>query len=166
MISKMWKAIILWCCNTVFVGTHFFKVKRILLNTCKGVKVGYGTCIVTPIRIPVVSTLSIGDHCWINRDFTLEGNGKVIIGNKCDLAPTVTMTTGSHQIGDANRRAGQGFSGEIIVGDGCWLGNRSLILPNVHVGKGVIVAAGAVVTKNISDNILVGGVPAKYLHDL
>lgn len=166
MIYKFWKALVLWFCNKVLIGTHFFKMKRFLLNSCKGVKIGYGSCIVTPVRIPVVSTLTVGDNCWINRDFTIEGNGKVIIGNNCDFGPTVTMTTGSHQIGNENRRAGSGFCGEIMVGDGCWLGNRSVILPNVHIGTGCVVAAGAVVIKSIPNNKLVGGVPAIVLRDL
>ena len=166
MISKLYKVFILWICNNVFRGVHFFKIKRILLNSCKGITIGEGTCVVTPIFLPLMSEFVIGNNCWINRDFTFEGNGIVCIGNNCDLGPTVTMTTGSHQIGDENRRAGKGYCGIIKIEDGCWLGNRSVILPNCTVGKSTIVAAGAIVTQNIKENLLVGGVPARKIRDL
>lgn len=166
MLDKIKKAIILWICNYILRGVHFFSIKRALLNSCKGISIGKGSCIVTPIHMPLVSELVVGTECWLNRDFTIEGNGKVFIGNNCDLGPTVTMTTGSHKIGDERRRAGEGFCGTINVENGCWLGNRCVILPDCTIGKSSVVAAGAIVTKNISENTLVGGCPAKIIRKL
>ena len=165
-MSKLWKLLIMWICNHIFCATHFFQIKRKLLNSCKGITIGEGTCIVTPMRIPLVSELYIGKGCWINRDFTIEGNGKVYIGDNCALAPTVTMVTGSHLIGDSSKRAGEGFCGSIFVGDGCWLCNKSSILANCKIGNGTVIAAGAVVTKDIPSNVLAGGVPSRVLKTL
>ena len=166
ILERTKKNIIIGIVNHIFKGTRFFNIKRILLNSCKGIKIEKNLKIVTPIHIPAWSSLYIGQETWVGRDFTMEGNGKVFIGSNCDLGPTVTMTTGSHKIGDERRRAGEGFCGTINVENGCWLGNRCVILPDCTIGKSSVVAAGAIVTKNISENTLVGGCPAKIIRNL
>lgn len=165
-IKKMYKSSCVFLCNKILKGTHFFKLKRLILNSCDGVKIGKGTKIVTPIHLPNLSNLIIGNDCWINRDFRLEGNGKVTIGNNVDIAPTVTCATGSHYIGDSNRRAGKGYCGNINIGEGSWIGIGSIILSNINIENSCIIAAGAVVTKNTFSNSLWGGVPARFLKEL
>jgi acetyltransferase-like isoleucine patch superfamily enzyme len=83
------------------------------------------------------------------------------IGSDCDIAPEVAFLTGTHEIGTQLRRAGKGKAGPIRVGDGTWIGARSVILQGITIGSGCIVAAGSVVTSNIAPNTLVAGVPAK-----
>ncbi|MEE1084340.1 MAG: DapH/DapD/GlmU-related protein [Paludibacteraceae bacterium] len=72
----------------------------------------------------------------------------------------------SHVIGDETKRAGRGTYGNIIIGDGTWIGARSTILSGVSVGKGCIIAAGSIVNKDVPDNTMVGGVPAKIIKRL
>ena len=74
--------------------------------------------------------------------------------------------TGSHQTGPSERRAGAGTAKEIVVESGCWIGARVLVLGGVTIGAGSIVAAGAVVTRDVAPNTLVAGVPAVKKKDL
>lgn len=163
---RLHKRIVLFWVNTILSGTHCFRVKLILLNTCKGIKIEKGTKIVSPIYLPPLCELEIGKNCWIGRDFSIEGAGKVFIGDNCDLAPMVTCVTGTHEIGDIDRRAGKGKNSSIVIGTGSWLGTRVIVLPNKHIDKAVIVGAGSVVTKDLSSNAIYAGNPAKKIRDL
>lgn len=66
------------------------------------------------------------------------------------------------------RKCGGGvsLSAPITIEDGCWIGASVTILPGVRIGKGCVIAAGAVVTHDVEDNTLVGGVPAKVIKEL
>ena len=110
--------------------------------------------------------MTVGDNCWIGKNFKLNGNGSVIIGDNCDIRPEVTFQTGSHEIGPVERRAGKGLIFNQSVGSGTWIGGRSTILGNTTIGTGCVVAGCACVMKDVPDNILVGGVPAKEIREL
>lgn len=124
-----------------------------------------GHCIDSEARImgPLYSRcrLTIGKDTFIGRDFSCEGNGDVVIGSNCDIAPQVTILTGTHYIGSSDRRAGKGITTGVSIGNGTWIGACSIILPGVHIGNGCVVGAGAVVTKDMPDNTKALGVPAK-----
>jgi maltose O-acetyltransferase len=74
--------------------------------------------------------------------------------------------TSTHEIGSRERRGGKSISIPIKVGNGCWIGARSMILPGVTIGDGCIIAAGSVVTKDCEPNGLYAGTPAKRIKDL
>ena len=149
--------------NNIFSGTNAWTIKRKLLQ-CAGWTIGKETRIVGPVTCS--GAVVIGDHCWIGRDFYVYGNGTVIIGDNCDIAPGVSFFTGGHSIGPSSRRAGEGETYTIRVGDGCWIGGNSSFVRELTVGCGSVVAACACVTKNVPDNSLVGGVPAVKLRSL
>ncbi len=149
--------------NKIFVGTSHFSAKRKLLNSI-GISVGENTKIVGPIEC--TGKLNVGDNCWIGKNFKVNGNGQVYIGNNCDIAPEVTFQTGGHLIGTAERRAGKGFNCVQSVGDGTWIGGRVTVLNETNIGKSCVVAACACVVKDVPDNSLVGGVPARLIRKL
>lgn len=151
--------------NKVYVGTNpkYFEKKRKLLNKI-GFNIGENTKIVGPIYCD--SKLTIGKNCWIGKNLIINGNGSVLIGNNCDIAPEVSFQTGGHQIGSKHRRAGKGKSYSIIIRDGCWIGARSTILGGVTIDNGVVVASCACITKSIGESVLVGGVPGKVIKKL
>lgn len=164
-MRKILKIIILFLINHFLCGNRLWKTKCFLLKFA-GIKIGKNVKVVGPIKIDTCLTLTIGDECWIGRNFQVIGNDNVKIGNNCDIAPDVIFETGTHLIGSTNRRAGEGYCMPINIGDGSWIGVRATILPGVHIENGCVIAAGAVVTKSISKNCLVGGVPAKILKKL
>ena len=159
-IKKRW---VLYLVNKVYKGTAHFKRKRKLLRSI-GWEIGEGTKIVAPIEVS--GRVVIGNNCWIGKNLKVNGNGTVIIGNNCDIAPEVTFQTGGHKIGSAGRRAGDGCTFNQNVGDGCWIGGRSTILNNTTIGKSCVVAGCSCVVKDVEDNSLVGGVPAKVIRKL
>jgi len=153
----------LFLVNKVFVGTKYFEIKRKLLISL-GYEIGENTKIVGPIEC--TGHLKIGKNCWIGKNFEVNGNGHVIIGDNCDIAPEVTFQTGGHVIGTKERRAGEGRSFSQQVGNGVWIGGRSTILGNTKIGNGSVIAGCACVVKDVPEDTLVGGVPAKIIRRL
>lgn len=149
--------------NNRLAGPKHFEKKRKLLNSI-GYQIGEGTKIVGPIEC--YGKLTIGKNCWIGKNLKVNGNGCVVIGDNCDIAPEVTFQTGGHLIGTAERRAGEGVSFNQTVGGGTWIGGRATILNETHIGNACVIAACACVTKDVPDNTLVGGVPAKPIRSL
>lgn len=113
-----------------------------------------------PLIIGAGSWLSPGTKLYTHLDASIE------IGAECDIGPEVSFITGSHRFGPAARRAGEGFAKSIVVGDGCWIGARSVILGGVSIGAGSVIAAGSVVTVNIPPHSLAAGVPAMVKRQL
>ena len=113
-----------------------------------------------------VGDVIIGDHTRIGLHNTIIG--PVTIGSHVNMAQGVTITALNHNFEDTTRRIDeQGISTKAVtIGDDVWIGAQAVILPGVAIGRHVIVAAGAVVTKDVPDNTLVGGVPAKIIRSL
>lgn len=151
--------------NKVYVGVKQknFEKKRKLLNAI-GFEIGEGTKIVGPIFC--TGKLIVGENCWIGKNFFVNGNGTVTIGNNCDIAPEVIFQTGGHIIGNKERRAGNGEVYNQFVGDGCWIGHRSTIIKNTAIGDACVIGACSLVNKNIPSNVVVAGVPAKIIKEL
>ena len=157
--------VVMFLVNKVYAGplVKHFEKKRRLLNSI-GYKIGNGTCIVGPIEC--TGQLTIGSDCWIGKNLKVNGNGSVVIGNNCDIAPEVTFQTGGHEIGGASRRAGDGIICSQRVGDGVWIGGRTTIIGNTTIGDSSVVAGCACVVHDVESNVLVGGVPAKVIRRL
>lgn len=155
----------LFLINQIYCGTSqkYFEKKRKLLIKM-GHQIGEGTKIVGPIEC--TGTLIIGKNCWIGKNFKVNGNGAVTIGDNCDIGPEVIFQTGGHEIGTAERRAGLGDNYSQSVGHGTWIGERVTIVNSTHIGNSCVVAACACVTRNVADHSLVGGVPAKVIRML
>lgn len=110
-----------------------------------------------------VGDVTIGDYTRIGIHNTIIG--PVCIGNHVNLAQGITVTALNHNFEDASKRIDeQGISTKpVVIGDDVWIGANALILPGVTIGSHCVVAAGAVVTKDVPDNCVVGGVPAKLI---
>ena len=113
-----------------------------------------------------VGDVTIGDYTRIGIHCTVIG--PVCIGNYVNLAQGITVTALNHNFKDATRRIDeQGISTKpVVISDDVWIGANAVILPGVTIGRHVVVAAGAVVTKDVPDNCVVGGVPAKVIKQL
>lgn len=110
-----------------------------------------------------VGDVTIGDYTRIGIHCTVIG--PVCIGNHVNLAQGITVTALNHNFEDTAMKIDeQGITTKpVVIGDDVWIGANAVILPGVTIGRHCVVAAGAVVTKDIPDNTLVGGVPAKIM---
>lgn len=104
--------------------------------------------------------LYIGTKVFLNRGCYFDLTGNVTVRDNAVIGHGVTFITAIHDIGPPTRRAGNVSPGPITVEEGAWIGANATILPNVIVGAGAIVAAGALITKSIPANTLWAGVPA------
>ncbi|MBM3205329.1 acyltransferase [Candidatus Shapirobacteria bacterium] len=125
-----------------------------------GVKIGQGSTIhmwanfFQPKNIQIGEDSIIGDHCF------LDGRDKLKIGSHTDIASQVLIYNSEHDIHDPEFKAA---CYPVEIGDYVFVGARAIILPGVKIGRGAVVAAGAVVTKNVPPGKIVGGVPAKEI---
>ncbi|MHB9146729.1 MAG: acyltransferase [Symbiobacteriia bacterium] len=109
--------------------------------------------------------LSIGNNFFANGGCRIEASGGVTIGDNVLLGPNVVIQSTHHIFADPIRPiCTQGTTaGKITIGDDVWLGANVVVLPGVDLGKGSVVAAGAVVTKEVPPYAVVAGVPAKLV---
>ena len=113
-----------------------------------------------------------GKHIFIGDDFTGNFNltildiREVYIGNHVMIGPNTLITTVGHPLSPKARRGYMAKAAPMRIGNDVWIGGNVTILPGVTIGNNVVVAAGAVVTKDVPDNSLVGGVPARLIREI
>lgn len=122
-----------------------------------GIKMGKGSSIHMNTRINR-NNIIIGQDTSINVSCYLDGRGKLLIGNNVSISPGVHLITGSHDVQSQDFKY---ITKDVTIEDYVWIGTRATILPGVKLGKGSVVAAGAVVRKDVSPYSIVAGVPAK-----
>ena len=113
-----------------------------------------------------VGDVIIGDHTRVGLHNTVIG--PVTIGSHVNLAQGITVTALNHNFAEKDLRIDeQGVStNPVTIGDDIWIGANAVILPGVTIGNHSVVAAGAVVTKDVPPHTLVAGVPAKIIKEL
>lgn len=157
-IKSIWLELIVFKLHLVgCIPSHSF---RRFFYRLSGIKIGKGSTIHTKARFYDPRNISIGEDTIIGEGIVLDGRSKLTIGNHVDIASEVMVYNSQHDIEDEN------FIAEdkpVVIEDYCFIGPRSIILPGVTIGKGAVVAAGAVVTKDIPPYAVVGGVPAKII---
>lgn len=117
------------------------------------------------VKIIFHKKLSIGNDCSINSGAFINAAGFVKIGKNVIIGPNVIIHSANHKfdlIQIPIRNQGHNYK-KVVINDDVWIGGGAIILPGVCIGKGSIVAAGAVVTKNVEEYSIVGGIPAKIL---
>ena len=110
--------------------------------------------------------LSVGNQCMFNIQCFFDLADTISIEDNVVLGPQVMLITGGHVIGGSEFRLGPLFPQPIHIKRGAWLGARCMVLPGVTIGEGAVVAAGAVVAKDVAPNSVVGGVPAKVISSI
>lgn len=142
------------------VGLLPFHSVRRLFYRVGGMKIGRGSTIHMGARFYNASNISIGKDTIIGEDATLDGRDKLKIGNHVDIASEVMIYNAEHDVHDEKFKA---IFAPVEIEDYVFIGPRAIILPGVSLGKGVVVGAGAVVTKSVEPFTIVGGVPAEEI---
>jgi len=123
--------------------------------------IGSGSTVMMGFKVRKMTGLSIGINSNINPSCMLDTRGgSITIGNYVDIAPEVNIWTLEHNLQHPDFPSA---GGPVVVEDFAWIANRAVILPGVTIGKGAVVATCAVVTKNVPEWAIVGGVPARVI---
>jgi acetyltransferase-like isoleucine patch superfamily enzyme len=137
-----------------------FWTLRKLTYILSGVKLGRGSKIHVFCRFFEPKNISVGEDTVVGESAFLDGRAPLKIGNHVDIASQVLIYNSEHDINHPEFKA---IEQSVEIGDYVFIGPRAIILPGVKIGRGAIVAAGAVVTKDVPQNQIVGGVPAKVI---
>lgn len=129
-------------------------------------KVGKNLFVAPVFNCDSGENIEVGDNFLANYNVTILDIAKVKIGNDVMIGPNTLISTVNHPITPQGRRDHLAVASSVTIGNDVWLGGNVTILPGVTIGNNVVVAAGAVVTKDVADNSLVGGVPAKLLKEI
>ena len=125
-----------------------------------GANIGSGTTVHMGCRFFSLKHVRIGKDTLIGDRVFLDGRAKLTIGDHTDIASQVLIYNSEHDINSDDFGA---VLAPVEIGDYVFIGPRAIILPGVKVGKGAVVAAGAVVTNDVGEFAIVGGVPAKVI---
>nr|WP_199078956.1 sugar O-acetyltransferase [Pedobacter sp. ASV19] len=134
---------------------------RNLLGQITGMEIDGNTTVFPPLYINYGKDTKIGKNVFINFDCTFLGLGGITIEDNVLIAPKVSLLSEGHPVTPENR--GALTVGRIHIKKNVWIGANVTILPGVTVGENAIIAAGAVVSKDVPDNTVVGGIPAKLI---
>lgn len=121
------------------------------------------TAIVSPFYCDCGCRMMIGKNVIINKGATILSPGKVEIEDNVLIGPEVKIATVDHDFYDRHNLL---HFGKVTIKENAWIGIGAIICPGVTIGKNAVVAAGAVVTKDVPDNVVVGGNPARFIKEL
>ena len=135
-----------------------------LLSELFGKPVGKGFKMFPPFYTDFGKNTHIGDNVFINACCNFQDHGGIFIGDRCQIGHNVVFATLNHGLKPEERRTMT--PAPIVLGKNVWVGSNSTILQGVTVGDNAVIAAGAVVTKDVAADTVVGGVPARKLKDI
>ncbi|WP_281355794.1 sugar O-acetyltransferase [Virgibacillus ihumii] len=110
--------------------------------------------------------IHVGENFYANFNCVILDVCQVRIGNNCMMAPGVHIYTATHPLNSYERIAGKEYGKPVTIGDNVWIGGSAVINPGVTIGHNAVIASGAVITKDVPDNVVVGGNPAKIIKKL
>lgn len=137
---------------------------RDLLSDIIGVSIDESTTIFAPFYTNFGRFTSIGRNVFINHACSFLDMGGIILEDDVLIGPRVNLVTENHPLDPVDRRAL--ITKPINIKRNAWIGAGATILPGVTIGENSVVAAGAVVSKDVAPNTVVGGVPAKFIKNI
>lgn len=141
------------------------EAKEALLKELFG-KTGEGIDVLPGFNCDNGKNIHVGDDFLANYHVTILDIAPVKIGSHVMIGPGTMISTINHPISPAGRRKHLGIAKPIHIGSDVWIGGNVTILPGITIGNNVVAAAGAVITKDVPDNCLVSGIPAKIIRTI
>lgn len=137
---------------------------RNCLSRLFGKKVDPTLRVFPPFYTDFGKNITVGKNVFINACCHFQDHGGVVIGDNCQIGHNVVFATLNHGIAPEDRTSM--IPAPIILGKNVWVGSNSTILQGVHIGDNAIIAAGSVVTKDVPENTIAGGVPARHIRNI
>lgn len=134
---------------------------RTLMSKLTGREIDESFRMFPPFYTEFGKNIQIGKNVFINSGCRFQDHGGIMIGDGTLIGHNVVLATINHDL-DPQKR-GDNILAPITIGERVWIGANATILPGVRIGDGAVVAAGAVVTKDVPENVVVGGIPARVL---
>ncbi|RHJ95118.1 DapH/DapD/GlmU-related protein [Parabacteroides bouchesdurhonensis] len=147
--------------NTVY---HTPDEVRRLLSELFGYEVPRTLRVFPPLYADFGKNITVGENVFINACCHFQDHGGVTIGDRCQIGHNVVFATLNHGLAPEERKST--YPAPIVLGKNVWVGSNATILQGVTVGDNAVVAAGAVVTKDVAANTVVGGVPARFIKNI
>ena len=132
-----------------------------LFSQLIGKPVGSDFCLFPPFYTDYGQNITVGKGVFLNSSCHFQDQGGIYIGDGALIGHNVVLATLNHAMSPSRR--GTMVPAPIHIGQNVWIGANATVTPGVTIGDGVIEAAGAVVTKDVPPNMVVGGVPAKLI---
>lgn len=150
--------------NQINNSYHTPEEIRELFSELIGKKIDKSFSLFPPFYTDFGKNLTIGKNVFINSGCKIQDQGGVTIGDGTLIGHNAVLATLNHNI-DPNHR-GDIIPAPINIGQNVWIGANATILPGVSIGDGAVIAAGAVVTKDVPENNVAAGVPAKVIKQI
>lgn len=145
--------------NDILPHIAFWSWRRTYLELL-GAQIGKGSFIMKKNYFLNPWQLTIGEYSHINYGCIIDARNAINIGNNVSISFNVSLITGSHNM---NSEGFDYIAKPITIDDNVWIGIGATILQGVHIGKGAVICAGAIVTKDVPEYSIVGGIPAKLI---
>lgn len=162
MKNKIYNAINITLGNMIINKIPSRSIRKVYYKLM-GMKIKKNSVIFRRSDVLAPNKIEIGENCAIGWFTHLDGRGGIKIGNNTNISSYAKIVTGTHDI-DSNDFV-KGCFKQVVIGDNVWICTGALILPGVKIGNGAVVAAGAVVNKDVGPYEVVGGVPAKKIRE-
>jgi acetyltransferase-like isoleucine patch superfamily enzyme len=150
--------------NTALNNSDNVAQVRAILSEIIGTEIDASTGVFAPFYINFGKHTTIGKNVFINHACSFLDLGGITIEDDVLIGPRVNLVTENHPTDPSKRKSL--LCQPIVIKRNAWIGAGATILPGVTIGENAIVAAGAVVSKNVPSNTIVGGVPAKHLKNI
>ncbi|PTT02660.1 acyltransferase [Pedobacter sp. HMWF019] len=150
----------LYLCNEWVAGFPSQRIRNFYYRKIMHLDLGTGCSVFMHCSFDCARNLSIGANSVINQKCRLDNRGRISIGENVSISQEVLILTADH---DTEAADFKGREKPVRIEDFVWIGTRAIILPGVTIGYGALIAAGAVVNKDVAPYSIVGGVPAKLL---
>lgn len=147
-----------YLCNHFISKIPSHSIRLFFYRKAMNFQIGNNSSILLNCTFDTANQMCIGSNTIINSRCRIDNRGEINIGNNVSISQEVVILTADH---DMNSPFFEGRTKKVVISDYVWIGTRATILPGVCIGKGAVIAAGAMVTRDVPEYVVVAGVPAK-----
>lgn len=160
LLRRLWFDGLLYLCNRVIAFVPSHGLRRIFYCTCMQFEIGEKSRIFMGARFDARREFKLSAHSVINENCRLDNRGNLYIGSNVSISSEVCILTADH---DPQSSSFIGRDRPVRIEDYVFVGTRAMILPGTTIGRGAVVAAGAIVTRDVPPFSIVAGSPAKEI---